>query len=191
MYGLLRYRLADATNYYLIMAKTLKLLDGLCWFLSPIALIFFFLSFLLLVIYSQEHPNLVRRLEAEGYVAQGDISHIYDDGDLYVEFIDFEGKQRSEIIDMTYYSDAVKNDIVAGAQRRVRYLYYSGEGVVLEDHFDAVRNYKKPLDALWVMFITSWIVIVIRPDWLYFGFTDEISLLGDSFQPEAQNTPTA
>ncbi len=157
--------------------KLIRVLDGLCFFLSPIAVLFFLLGFLMLNVTYWEHRNFVQELETAGYVTQGEITYVYEDADLLVEFVDYKERERSAIMDVHYYDAATLADITEGSQVDIRYVEYMVEPPVLEAHFAQVQAYEPAMGGLWFLFFLSWAIIIVRPDWLYTGFVDDPTTL--------------
>ncbi len=159
--------------------KLLRILDGLCFFLAPIAILFFLLAVLMLNVTFWEHRNFVRDLEVDGYVTQATVTHIYDDAELLVEFVDNREFERSEIIEVQYYDAQTLASITEGTTLDIRYLDYLVQPPVLDAHFQQVQAYRVPLGGLWTILLMSWLIIIVRPDWLYTGFVeDPTALLG-------------
>ena len=59
-----------------------------------------------------------------------------------------------------------------GTLHQIRYLptYGDNQGPILEDQYDAVRAYRKPLGGLYFLLGLSWLVLILRPDILYAGY---------------------
>ena len=159
------------------MKRALRLLDGLCLFLSPIAILFFLLSAVLLPVYLREHPSYVAQLEEEGRVATATVTYLYDDGDVLLAFADDAGIAQSQILDPLFYPPEVRRTLQLDSTHQIRYLASYQEGPVLEAHFDRVRAYRKPMGGLYFLLVLSWIVLVIRPDFLYIGYVTDLEAL--------------
>ncbi|MCB0115361.1 MAG: hypothetical protein KDD84_14780 [Caldilineaceae bacterium] len=152
-------------------------LDTILLLMSPIAILFFLLAALLLAVETSEQRGYRNMLLEAGQIAQATVDHVYEDGDLHVVFVDAAGGERFAILRTVYYPSAVRAALQEGTVQTIRYLPPYAEGPVLEDHLDTVLRYRKPLTGLWVMLAVSWAILILRPDFLYFGYVKDLDAL--------------
>ncbi len=162
------------------MKKILNILDVLILFTSPIAILFFLIGAIMLPIELREHPNYLESLEAEGILTEALVDYIYDDGDIHIIFTDTDGKETYRILEIIYYSPEVASTLQLDTTHTIRYVPQNYDvPPALEAHLDQVYAYKQDLSGLYFILITSWIIIAIRPDFLYAGYAKNINALFD------------
>jgi hypothetical protein len=161
-----------------------RVVDGLFFFASPIAILFFLLGLAVLPENLTAHPNYLKMLDEEGIVARATITHVYEDGDVLFAFTTEDGDSMSQILDPKYYSANVIATLELDTQHSLRYLPTYFEGPILEDHFDQVRAYRKDNSGLWFILGLSWLILIIRPDFLYIGYVEDMNAFFERKLPE-------
>lgn len=174
-----------------IVLKLVKALfaiaDALLLLISPLAIIGFIVGAIAFSAAYGEHQSFVRNLTAHGIVTEAQLSS-YEFGEPYiaVEFRDEDGVTRYGTIATEYYSEDTLLKLTR--RERIRYLpevYQSS--FVLEDHFNTVKNYLGHLTVSISIMAISWIIVVIKPEFLYIGYDKSMDLaLPLSTPPEAE-----
>ena len=127
-----------------------------------------------------EHPNYLKALEEEGITTEALVDYIYDDGDIHIIFNDIEGKETYRIIEKEYYSAETLASLQLDSTHTIRYVPRNHDiSPALEEHLDQVYAYRQDLSGLYFILIASWIIIAIRPDFLYVGYLKNIDALFD------------
>lgn len=160
------------------MKRLLEILDSLIFIFSPIAILFFLLGALMLPIELMEHPNYLKALETEGVLTEAWVDYRYEDGDIHLKFINIEGETDFRILETDYYNRKVRGTLKLESVHTIRYVPQNYDhGPVLEQHFDQVRAYRQDLSGLYFIIGVSWLLLSIRPDFLYLGYVDDNDLL--------------
>lgn len=161
------------------MKKFLKIFDTLFLLASPIAILFFLLGAIMLPVELKEHPNYLAALE-EGITTKALVDHIYDDGDIHIIFTETDGEQTYRILETEYYTPDVIASLQLDTTHTIRYVPNSYDvAPVLEAHIAQVYAYRQDLSGLYFILLTSWLIIVIRPDFLYAGYVKNMNALFD------------
>ena len=162
------------------MKKLLPILDGLLLFASPIAILFFLIGAIMLPVELSEHPNYLEALEEEGILTEARIDYIYDDGDFHLEFVNVDGDEAYRILEKEYYSPETLLDLRLDTLHTIRYVPQNYDvPPALEEHLDEVYAYRQDLSGLYFILVASWLVLIIRPDFLYTGYVKNIDALFD------------
>ena len=161
------------------MKKFLNILDTLLLFASPIAILFFLLGAIMLPVELNEHPNYLKSLES-GIVTEALVDHIYEDGDIHIIFTNPDGEESYRILETQYYTPEVIASLQVDSSHRIRYVPNNYDvDPALEAHIAQVYAYRQDLSGLYFLLITSWLIISIRPDFLYAGYVKNIDALFD------------
>jgi len=162
----------------LAIKKFLRILDGVILFLSPIAILFFLLCAVLLPVELSEHPNYLEVLENESLIVDATIDYVYDDGDVHVIFLGQDREEQYAILETHFYTPEVVQTLTKGSSHTIRYVPNDWDnGPVLAAHFDQVLAYRKDLSGLYFLFGISWLMLIIRPDFLYIGYIENFENL--------------
>jgi hypothetical protein len=150
------------------------LIDAMILFTSPLFMIAIVVCVIVLLERGGEHVRYVQNLEDRGLTA---LATVEDDespryGWWYVRFDDpAQSEARTGFIDEKYYTRAVVDSLHRGVQVEIRYLPESYENFfVLEAHFGQVRYYWGFAYDIGVMFLISWLVVILHPEFLYIGY---------------------
>ncbi len=160
------------------MKKFLNILDQLLLFTSPIAILFFLIGAIMLPVELSEHPIYLQALEEEGVLAEARVDYIYDDGDIHLEFVDVDGEETYRILEKEYYFPETLVDLRLDTVHTIRYAPQNYDvDPALEEHLDEVYAYRQDLSGLYFILVVSWLVLIIRPDFLYVGYVENLDAL--------------
>jgi len=125
-----------------------------------------------------EHPDYLEALEKEGTLVEARVDYIYEDGDIHLEFINPDGKEDYRILETLYYSPETISTLQIDSTHTIRYAPQTYDiNPALENHLDQVRAYKQDLSGLYFILAVSWLIIIIRPDFLYAGYVKDLDAL--------------
>jgi hypothetical protein len=173
------------------MKKTLQILDTILLLTSPIAILFFLIGAIMLPVELREHPNYLAALE-NGTTTEACVDYIYNDGDIHLIFADTDGEETYRILETAYYTPEVIATLQLDTTHIIRYVPNNYDvAPVLEEHIGQVYAYKQDLSGLYFILITSWVIIAIRPDFLYAGYVKNIDILFDRNLDTLQKGETA
>ncbi len=119
----------------------------------------------------------VQRLEEAGRVTEGVVDfQSEENGWIIVDFKDASGEDRSNVLEMKYYSEEAWQQLTPGTEVTIRYLPYPNIGsdrIILEKEFEQVRSYVGFFENdVGTVFLASWVILIIKPQVLYLGLVD-------------------
>lgn len=165
----------------------LALLDSVILALSPMTLIAFIVLCIILFDGFGSHVQFVRAMEENGVAAIA----IWQKPDPQYEFVILDLEQADHGISSVtvytkYYSPETFAALKAGQRVRVRYTYppeYESKAV-LADAFGEVKGYTGYIsDIIWPILI-CWLLLALRPDFVYFGLLRGGKLAGEQMKQE-------
>lgn len=164
-------------NFKEVWLKSLfGLLDLILLTLSPFAILMFLVGAIGFTEAYGTHRAFVRSMTERGLIAEAQIS-MYQAGDQYiaVEFRDENGETRYGTIDTRYYNlEKLEN---LDSTLSIRYLPERYESsYIIEDYFFDFRDYNDNLVTPFLLMAISWLVIVLKPQFLYIGYDSAMQL---------------
>jgi len=144
--------------------------DGLVTFLSPIAVLFYILSAVLLIGEWNEHPNHIKALTGNDKLTTGLITHLYDDGDAQVEFVTPADQTHYAILEKEDHPEGSLQKLALNSSQQIRYDPTSQFSPVLADHWDYFRAQNPRREGLFILLGLCLAILAIRPDILYIGY---------------------
>jgi hypothetical protein len=162
---------SNIINVFLIIANALLSI------FSFFAIIMFVIGALTTVENVVTQRRYVRRLDEVGRITQGVVDfQSRENGWIMVDFTDESGENRSNVLEMKYYSEDVWQQLTPGTEVTIRYLPYPSIGsdrVVLENEYARVREYVGVFENdVGTVTLISWAILVIKPEILYLGLVD-------------------
>lgn len=160
---------------FAILRTIWSLLDVLIAVLSPMAIIGFVVLAIVALDGFGAHVQTLRTLEQHSAVTTGKWSPPSSvPGMAYVHFDQEQNGETGVIVYIKYYNKETLAGLREGQQVRVRYTY--GPRVetrgFLVDEYAQVTGYVGYLTELFWPFLVCWLMVVIRPDFLYLGFSN-------------------
>jgi len=128
------------------------------------------------------HQSFLRSMDQSGIVTTATVSSLFhsaisDELTVAVNFIDQSQQERMGFVKTMYYPAEIVNSIKPGDIVNIRYLEPSYEGyVILNDYYTDVRNYFGFAYDIILMMLVSWVLIIIRPEPLFWGFNLNLSV---------------
>jgi hypothetical protein len=169
-------------------AKTLANFSLL--FLASLAPLMFLVGMIVLVDRWGTHNRFLRSLEAYGKTAEARVSYTDEEYNRAgVDFVDSAGNEKYGTLDFRYYSPEVVQTIQPGKTMRVIYidkLISENEKTALAEHYDDVKNASPVTADVWWMLGISWLVVALRPHFVFLGVTDTTVLISASLVTPAK-----
>lgn len=150
------------------MRTLINLIDMFLYITSPLAIILFIVTVIVFLERVGEYRGFVDDLSDNGKITQAKVTGIFDDL-LTIEFVDPQTEDtRYGVIETEYYAADVLDGIKPHDVIEIRYLLPAYEShAVIESAFNQVKSYWGYLTDVLVMFVISWVWIVIHPEFLY------------------------
>jgi len=148
--------------------------DTLLMLLAPLSVIAIVVCVIVLLDRGGTHFRMVQKFERECLVVEARIvvSEPAESIGWMVEFDDpVQAQTRTGWLEDHYYSAEVKATFARNARVIIRYLPQPYEtDVVLNDHFGQVQRYWGFAYDVGIMFLVSWVIVVLHPEFLYIGY---------------------
>lgn len=162
------------TRLQSILRKAFVAIDALLWLASPIAILFFLLLGLMVPVELSEHLDRLEQLEKEGVVIEATVYSISQGGGVHFSFEEVTGELETRLFSHSSYPDEVRETLKLDSVHRIRYIPDNRDispwlEAQLADEYDIWRKFSGGFLGLGLM----WLIIVIRPDFLYFSLFEE------------------
>ncbi len=160
------------------LGYVLRFFDLLLMAISPLMMIMFIIAVIMGMDYGGAHLRLLSRLEQKGQVTTGRIDYISIHGNsLTVSLPGSDGSEIKGYLELKYYSEETIQSLAVGDEVTIRFVPGLNDypiDLALEEHLDQVRGYfSLALRQVLIMALVSWVVIVIHPEVLFYGFGQE------------------
>ncbi len=155
------------------MKLIIKILDAFLLLISPLAILMFVVGTIMALDGYSTHRDFLRRLAQNGATAQAIVERA-DETWVFVRFADPQGDPaRVGLVRRSYYPAQVLAALQPGARLEIRYLLPIFESqAVITDRMADVEGYWGFLWQPGILLLASWVVIILHPEPLFWGFVD-------------------
>lgn len=167
--------------------KSVRLIIGLLLgLLASLAPLFFVVGVIAAFDRYASHQTFLENLSRYGRETQGIISYVdLESRRAGVDYLNADGQEQYGVLRLEYYPDSLLAGLQPGQPVSILYIdaLVSGyEQTALSENLSQVQNHFPVSPDIFVMLVLAWLVIMLKPQFVFLGLVDFNQLMSEALQ---------